>query len=50
SSWRRYSLKFSAERGVYELKIYFTNDYYNPPKEDRNLYIKLVVVVKEEEG
>ncbi|RLE92893.1 MAG: hypothetical protein DRN04_08950 [Thermoprotei archaeon] len=46
SYWQEYRLLTYIKRGVYELKIFFINDYWNPPKEDRNLYVSLVVVRK----
>jgi len=44
SSWTDYTVTFNAPAGVAEVRVNFTNDYYNPPQ-DRNLYLDKVTVV-----
>lgn len=43
SSWTEYSFTFEAEAGEQEIRIYFTNDYYQNGQ-DRNLYVDKLVV------
>lgn len=44
TSWTDYAFSFNAPVGNAEVRIYFTNDYYQPPV-DRNLFIDKVTVV-----
>ncbi|MFQ6097235.1 MAG: carbohydrate-binding domain-containing protein, partial [Armatimonadota bacterium] len=42
-NWRGYSLPVQLSEGEHEIRLVFTNDYYNPP-EDRNLALDRVEV------
>ncbi len=44
ASWTDYTFSFSSPTGSREVRIYFTNDYYQPPT-DRNLLIDKVTVL-----
>jgi hypothetical protein len=44
SSFADYSFTFAAPVGNKEVRIYFTNDYYGGPSNDRNLYVDKAVV------
>ena len=48
-SWTDYTVAFDAPAGTAEVRVNFTNDYYNPP-EDRNLLLDKVTVVCEQSG
>ena len=39
TTWSDYDFSFAAPSGTYEVRIYFTNDYYGGSSNDRNLYI-----------
>jgi hypothetical protein len=39
-----YEIECYVERGVHEVGIAFTNDYWDPPEEDRNLYIDKIEI------
>lgn len=43
-SWTDHSFSFPAPVGMREVRIYFTNDYYGGPDNDRNLYVDKAVV------
>ncbi|MFB0564499.1 MAG: carbohydrate-binding domain-containing protein [Candidatus Aminicenantaceae bacterium] len=43
SSWRKYNLQHSVDKGWHEIKIFFINDYAGP-EGDRNLYIKKIIL------
>lgn len=40
--WNWYTFTIEAPVGCHAVKIYFVNDYWNPPNEDRNLYIDVI--------
>jgi len=44
ASWADYSFSYPAPVGAMEVRIYFTNDYYDGPSNDRNLYIDKAVM------
>ena len=39
-----YMLECFIEKGIHEIGIAFTNDYWNPPSEDRNLYVDKIEI------
>lgn len=46
SAWTDYTITFSAPSGNAEVRVYFTNDYYQagPPVVDRNLFVDKVTL------
>jgi len=44
SSFRDYNFSSNISSGNQEVAIYFTNDYYNPPNEDRNLFLDKITI------
>jgi hypothetical protein len=42
SIWKDYHFTFNAPVGIHRVAIYFVNDFYNPPEEDRNLYVDVI--------
>lgn len=44
TSWTEYDFSFEATGGPEEIRVEFDNDYYNPPYEDRNLFLSSVSV------
>ncbi|KYK31595.1 MAG: hypothetical protein AYK19_16650 [Theionarchaea archaeon DG-70-1] len=46
-----YTLECSVQKGVHEVGIAFINDYWDPPEEDRNLYVdKIEISYKQRRG
>lgn len=39
-----YTLECFVQEGVHEIGVAFTNDYWNPPSEDRNLYVDRIEI------
>lgn len=39
-----YTLECFVQKGVHEVGIAFTNDYWDPPEEDRNLYVDKIEI------
>lgn len=44
TNWSTYTASVNVPQGSHNVAIAFTNDLYNPPTEDRNLYVDKVMI------
>ena len=43
-NWKTFTVSGNVSAGSHRVEIAFTNDYYKPPTEDRNLYVDKVKI------